>query len=255
MAAALRARLMAASTILDDATGDTKLKHSRLQRLAFANELGSAVLTPSQIADLSVLAESIAWAPGDLEIILELLDAKAGGGSVTRRRRQMQDYLAFMDYIGNRIWRQLGDKTISVPSKQDAIVMSLIEMKCVNPCEHTLKLATSLYLCAVHGMDRSIAMSSEEKGRAKALLKSSHKRHARKVTVAETEYVTKLEPPQQLMVSNRELLNAIMPTESVSPTINSADVHFVSSSFRCRDNGSSSASALARRRLYKIAPR
>ena len=99
--AALRARLMAAHTILMDANGDAKLKHSRLQRLAFANELGSAVLTPSQIADLSALAESIAWAPGDLEVILELLNAKAGGGSVTRRRRKMQDYLAFMDYIGN----------------------------------------------------------------------------------------------------------------------------------------------------------
>merc|ERR1711963_109600 len=105
--------------------------------------------------------------------------------------------------------------------------MALVDMNCVNPDEHTLKLATSLYLCAVFGVDRACSMSVDEKGRVKAMFKKCHKRHARRKNVTPAEYETKLNLPQELRVSNAALFAQIMPNEGLLPTISSADVMYV----------------------------
>ena len=152
---------------------------SRLQRLAFESELEAKPVTPPQIADLAQLVEKIDWATGDRELVVEALNAKATGES-KRTRRPMQDYMAFLNYLHNRVWQLLEDKAISAQSKMDSIAMALVDMNCVNPDEHTLKLATSLYLCAMFGVDRACSMTADEKGRAKATFKACHKRHARK---------------------------------------------------------------------------
>ena len=239
---------MAAASILQPGvSAETRVMQSRLQRLAFESELQAKPVTPPQIADLAQLVEKIDWAPGDRELVVQALNAKATGESKRKVRRPMQDYMAFLNYLRNRVWQLLEDKAITAQSKMDSIAIALVDMNCINPDEHTLKLATSLYLCAVFGVDRACSMSIDEKGRVKAMFKTCHKRHARKKTVTPAEYETKLNLPQELRVSNAALFAQIMPNEDLVPTISSADVMYVSNTFNCRNNTASSSIVVAPR--------
>ena len=166
---------MAAASILRPGTSaETRVMQSRLQRLAFESELEARPVTPPQIADLAQLVETIDWATGDRELVVQALNAKATGESKRKDRRPMQDYMAFMSYLRNRVWQLLEDKAITAQSKMDSIAIALVDMNCVNPDEHARKLATSLYLCAVFGVDRACSMSVDEKGNAKAMFKTCH---------------------------------------------------------------------------------
>ena len=180
--AELRARLMAAASILQPGgSAEIRVIQSRLQRLAFESELQAKPVTPPQIADLAQLVENIDWAPGDRELVVDALNAKEiDEGKKKVFRRPMQDYMSFMTYLCNRVWQLLDDKKTSAPSKMESIAKALVDMNCVNPDEHTMKLATSLYLCAVFGLDKASTMPVNEKGKVKAQLKTCHKRHARK---------------------------------------------------------------------------
>ena len=148
---------MAAASILQPGgSAERRAIQSRLQRLAFESELEAKPVTAPQIADLAQLVENIDWAPGDRELVVDALNAKEiDEGKKKVFRRPMQDYMSFMTYLCNRVWQLLDDKKISAPSKMDSIAMALVDMNCVNPDEHTLKLATSLCLCAMFGVDRA----------------------------------------------------------------------------------------------------
>ena len=136
----LRARLMAAASILQPGvSAETRVMQSRLQRLAFESELEAKPVTAPQIADLAQLVEKIDWATGDRELVVEALNAKATGESKRKNRRPMQDYMAFLNYLRNRVWQLLEDKAITAQSKMDSIAMALVDMNCVNPDEHTLE--------------------------------------------------------------------------------------------------------------------
>ena len=103
---------MAAASILQPGvSAETRVMQSRLQRLAFESELEDKPVTPSQIADLAQLVEKIDWAAGDRELVVEALNAKATGESKRKVRRPMQDYMAFLSYLRNRVWQLLEDKS------------------------------------------------------------------------------------------------------------------------------------------------
>ena len=135
--------------MLPGVSAETRVMQSRLQRLAFESELEAKPVTAPQIADLAQLVEKIDWAPGDRELVVEALNAKATGESKRKNRRPMQDYMAFLNYMGNRVWRMLEEKAITAQSKMDSIAMALVDMNCVNPDEHTLKLDLVVPLCRV----------------------------------------------------------------------------------------------------------
>ena len=93
--------------MLPGVSAETRVMQSRLQRLAFVSELEAKPVTAPQIADLAQLVEKIDWATGDRELVVEALNAKATGESKRKNRRPMQDYMAFLNYMGNRVWRML----------------------------------------------------------------------------------------------------------------------------------------------------
>ena len=153
-AAAMRARLLAANGILEtgDMDAENQVIFSKLQRVAFVSEVRSSQgLSAAQYADLAALAQTIALVPADSQLAMAELERKFDNiaQSQGRRRRDMQDYLSFLDYMSMNTWTVMMSKTASSATKLDAICHSLVEMYCVNPSEHTLKLATALFLVLV----------------------------------------------------------------------------------------------------------
>jgi hypothetical protein len=243
IAAAMRARLLAADNILQ--TGDmdaaNKVRFSKLQRVAFVSEVrNSQGVSAAQYADLSALALTVPWAPGDLNLVMAELEHRIDGIALpqVQRRRSMQDYLAFLDYVSMATWTVLKSETASSATKLEILCQSLVDMYCVNPSEHTLKLASALYIVLVHSSDSAIAMSSEEKGVVKKTLKEAHKRLARRMASFDnTLYVSCLGDVDSLRASNRLLHDAIFNgREPVVCQVDSVLVKSVFDSFQCRNN-------------------
>ncbi len=242
-AAAMRARLLAADNILQTGNMDAAntVRFSKLQRVAIVSEVRTSQgVSAAQYADLGTLALTIPWAPGDLHLVMAELESRTDGIAQPqyKRRRDMQDYLAFLDFVSMQTWTVLKSETASSATKLEAICQSLVDMYCVNPSEHTLKLAAALYLVLVHGSDSAIAMSSEEKGMVKKTLKAAHKRRARRMaSFDDTLYVTCLEGLDSLRASNRLLHDAIFNgREPVECQVDSLVVKSVFDSFQCRNN-------------------
>jgi hypothetical protein len=121
----------------------------------------------------------------------------------------MQNFVRFLQYLSETTWTLLADGSVVAQTKQTAIVNNLVTMMCLNPDEHTLKLATSLQLVATVGSQVALKMSPEEKGNMKKEFKKAHKRNARRVDLPDSLYIKELLAPEEQQRANPEFYDAI----------------------------------------------
>ena len=241
MAAALKARLTAAAVVLREHESLPSFPTvSRFQCRAFIDELSSAgkLLAAAQLADIATMTYAVPWAEDDrraASLSLESLSDKSI--SLVRKRRTSQKYLCFLDYLPQLTIDILNDATVVNTSKLEVVSEAITKLYCVNPCEFTVKMATSVYLLAAFGLREAVAMSPSDKHRAQLSMKAALKRKSRKIEVSDDLYVTELFPVTELERKHPALYDAIASNRGSG--LNAVEVAKVYDSFQCRLNRTS----------------
>ena len=233
---ALRERLAVAAQVLQGASHATLPTMSRLQRLAFEEDIKGATVTAADVAELSAISQTIRWHPADADRILQVLEAKSENVLSKPSRRPMQNFVRFLQYLTATTWALLADSSVVAQTKQAAIINNLVAMMCLNPDEHTLKLATSLQLVATVGFQAALKLSPEEKANMKKEFKKALKRMVRRVDLPDSLYIKELLAPEEQQRANPEFYDAIKVGVSATPSFRSEDIERVAASFSCRYN-------------------
>ena len=160
----VRIRLGAARCVLEDVAG--KPAHatvSRLQADAMVSLLKEVTLTDVEKADFAGMIVQMAW--HNEEHSAKVLAGLAGDSKTTdpaRRRRNLQDFTAFVSYGHNHFWTTTQSNT-PMTSKLQFLCQHLLKLGLRTPSEHTLKLVCSFWVFQVHSPEVLATLTTQQK--------------------------------------------------------------------------------------------
>ena len=114
-----------------------------LMELVKTNEF--LALSAADKAELVARASEVPWHEDDLQPVLAKL--QPAPAKEKKPQRGAQTFLAFPDFFDEGEWQTLQDTDVSMPVKKVVIVKKAAALGLVTPCERTVKLLNSFWIC------------------------------------------------------------------------------------------------------------
>ena len=164
----VRVRAGAARLVLSDHEGTPNHKtFSVLQASALVSLVGTATLNEQERAEAASLVAAMPWfSPEDCTRVLESLTepvATSRKSDAKKRRRELQDFTAFLSYGHTDFWKLVSTGTVPAANKLQVICQFLLKLGLRLPTEHTCKLVSSFWMVQAHSADALSALSSAQK--------------------------------------------------------------------------------------------
>ena len=160
----VRVRVGAARLVLSDQSRTPNHKaFSSLQSAALASLVQTATLDDQEKAEAASLVAGMAWF--STEHCTRVLDsltptaATSHGSAAKKRRRELQDFTAFLSYGHTDFWKLVSSGSVPAANKLHVICQFLLKLGLRLPTEHTCKLVTSFWMVQAHS-DESLSLLS-----------------------------------------------------------------------------------------------
>ena len=235
MSRELRARLGASRLLLAKVPGDAFSNASRIQAQAFVSVAKTASLSAQEGADLSSLASDVGFAGADLAAILESL-APRSVEKKQKKRRDMQDYEAMVNYFTEPEWSALQDSGASFMDIRQIIFQRAFDLGARCPNEGTKRMMTCMLLMLTQ--DMKFPIRHDTKTSTLESVRSAWAVFVRRST-APSVYIDKLPSSPRVFEREHAALHAVAYGHGATPIpcrLNVALLENLAQTFMCRGN-------------------
>jgi len=232
----LQRRLGAARVLLGPAAGASHhatLSKSQVAAVVDVERRGSG-LSAEDRAGLVEVATSVPWAPGDLEVVIEVLAGKASSF-----RRKQQDFEAFPSYIDEDRWAVILNPTASVDAKQHAVFDVVIGLGLRLPSERTAKMLSSFMLLVTRPWEDASSLPTSMKICFNRRNKSEFIAYVRSASNPPVHILTLPSAPGEYMAMYETMYRAFYGTAGPAECkIDIMRLKLLDDTYKCRGDGS-----------------
>ena len=159
MSRMLRARILAATDILASVKEEERLDVSSLQCNAILDLVGNGKLAGELAAEICGLIEPIKFHPTYRKLILDRLKTLS---TPTVARRGSQDYRNAINLVTEAQWNVWSSAESTFVDVSAQIIDHLLKLNCINACEHTKKMWTTVAVILAEGSRNAMQLTERQ---------------------------------------------------------------------------------------------